>query len=123
MFSLIQKKTDSMALKIINIFAFSLMILMNYLANALPLGDNTTGELSARYPNLFVPAGLTFSICAVQACQPRSGQRNRLVVCGEFTFKCNVDSCLALSEARYLGADNDNPSFKPYTDQPESYPF
>ncbi len=54
-----------MALKLINILAFAIMILMNYLANALPLGGNTTGELSARYPNLFVPAGLTFSIWGV----------------------------------------------------------
>lgn len=51
-----------MVLKLTNIIAFTVMILMNYLANAIPLGGNTTGELSARYPNLFVPAGLTFSI-------------------------------------------------------------
>ena len=54
-----------MSLKIINIVAFAIMILMNYLANALPLNGNTTGELSARYPNLFVPAGVTFSIWGV----------------------------------------------------------
>jgi len=38
---------------------------VNALANRLPLGGNTTGELSARYPNLFVPAGVTFSIWGV----------------------------------------------------------
>jgi len=32
------------------------------MANALPINNRTTGELSALYPNLFVPAGLTFSI-------------------------------------------------------------
>jgi translocator protein len=42
--------------------AFAIMIFMNYLANALPLGGRTTGELSTQYPNLFVPAGITFSI-------------------------------------------------------------
>ena len=41
------------------------MILMNYLANALPLNNMTTGQLSDSYPNLFVPAGLTFSIWGV----------------------------------------------------------
>ncbi|TVR72608.1 MAG: hypothetical protein EA408_06625 [Marinilabiliales bacterium] len=54
-----------MTLKIINVAAFTLMIVMNYLANALPLGGKTTGELSAQYPNLFVPAGITFSIWGV----------------------------------------------------------
>jgi hypothetical protein len=32
------------------------------MANALPINNKTTGELSDLYPNLFVPAGLTFSI-------------------------------------------------------------
>lgn len=38
---------------------------MNYLANALPLNGKTTGQLSDQYPNLFVPAGITFSIWGV----------------------------------------------------------
>jgi hypothetical protein len=49
-------------LKIANILLFALMVFMNYLANAIPLNGKTTGELSAQYPNLFVPAGITFSI-------------------------------------------------------------
>ncbi len=52
-------------IKIINIIMFAVMIGMNYLANALPLNGKTTGELSAQYPNLFVPAGITFSIWGV----------------------------------------------------------
>ncbi len=51
-----------MLLKIINVAAFALMVFMNYLANALPLNNKTTGQLSDQYPNLFVPAGITFSI-------------------------------------------------------------
>ncbi|MFA5078616.1 MAG: tryptophan-rich sensory protein, partial [Dehalococcoidia bacterium] len=35
---------------------------VNYLANALPINNKTTGQLSDQYPNLFVPAGLTFAI-------------------------------------------------------------
>jgi hypothetical protein len=38
------------------------VITVNALANALPLNGMNTGELSDRLPNLFVPAGLTFSI-------------------------------------------------------------
>ncbi len=48
-----------------NLIFFALMVMMNYLANALPLGGKTTGALSAQYPNLFVPAGITFSIWGV----------------------------------------------------------
>ena len=54
-----------MWLKILNLAAFVLVIIMNYLANALPINDKTTGELSAEYPNLFVPAGITFSIWGI----------------------------------------------------------
>jgi len=38
---------------------------LNTLANALPINGRTTGELSDQYENLFVPAGLTFSIWGV----------------------------------------------------------
>lgn len=49
-------------IKYLNLLLFAGMIVMNYLANALPLNGKSTGELSDMYPNLFVPAGLTFSI-------------------------------------------------------------
>ena len=51
--------------KYINIILFAGMLVMNYLANALPLNNKTTGELSDSFPNLFVPAGLTFSIWGI----------------------------------------------------------
>lgn len=54
-----------MAHKIINLIAFAVMVLMNYLANSLPLNGKTTGALSAEYPNLFVPTGATFSIWGI----------------------------------------------------------
>ena len=38
------------------------MMVMNYLANALPLNGISTGAVSFKYPNLFQPSGLTFSI-------------------------------------------------------------
>lgn len=51
--------------KYLNILLFAVMIVMNYLANALPLNNKTTGALSDAMPNLFVPAGLTFSIWGI----------------------------------------------------------
>ena len=45
-----------------NLAGFIVMITLNGLANALPINGVTTRELSDAYPNLFVPAGLTFSI-------------------------------------------------------------
>lgn len=52
-------------MKYLNLVFFAGMVVMNYLANALPLNGKTTGELSDAYPNLFVPAGVTFSIWGV----------------------------------------------------------
>jgi len=51
--------------KYLNLIFFAVMIVMNYLANALPLNNKTTGALSDALPNLFVPAGLTFSIWGI----------------------------------------------------------
>ncbi|MFX0013398.1 MAG: tryptophan-rich sensory protein [Promethearchaeota archaeon] len=45
-----------------NVLSFILTIVMNSLANILPLNGKTTGELSDTYPNLFIPAGYVFSI-------------------------------------------------------------
>jgi hypothetical protein len=52
-------------IRYINILFFAVMIVMNYMANALPLNNKTTGELSNSFPNLFVPAGITFSIWGI----------------------------------------------------------
>lgn len=47
------------------IISVILTIIVNSLANILPINDKTTQELSDAVPNLFVPAGLTFSIWGV----------------------------------------------------------
>ena len=52
-------------LQVLNWVAFCFMVFMNYLANALPINGKNTGELSNQYPNLFVPAPLTFAIWGV----------------------------------------------------------
>ena len=48
--------------KIIAAVAYTAMIVVNVLANALPINNRSTGAISADYPNLFAPAGVTFSI-------------------------------------------------------------
>ena len=53
------------SMKIINTVAFLAMIIVNLLANIVPFGGKTTGEVSAAYPNLFTPAPITFAIWGV----------------------------------------------------------
>ncbi len=48
-----------------NLAGFILVIVMNFMANSVPINGKTTGELSALYPNLFVPAGATFAIWGI----------------------------------------------------------
>ena len=45
-----------------NIIALAVTIFINYLATALPIGGQTTGQVSDTYFNLFTPAGFTFAI-------------------------------------------------------------
>lgn len=52
-------------MKWINTAAFLVMAAVNLLAELLPLGGKTTAEISAGYPSLFTPAGMTFSIWGV----------------------------------------------------------
>ena len=52
-------------LQIGNIIAVILTIIVNGLANILPIGGRYTGELSDNIPNLFVPAGITFAIWGI----------------------------------------------------------
>ncbi|AFK02150.1 hypothetical protein Emtol_0999 [Emticicia oligotrophica DSM 17448] len=59
------KKVGVKTLQILNWCFFLAMLVTNYLANALPFNGKTTGQLSGQYPNLFVPAGITFSIWGI----------------------------------------------------------
>ena len=58
-------KSRLLLLSILNLIGFLGTVIVNGLANALPINNKTTGELSDQYPNLFVPSGLTFSIWGV----------------------------------------------------------
>lgn len=48
--------------RIIPVLSLSVVLIVNFLANFLPIGGRTTGEVSSSYPSLFTPAGFTFSI-------------------------------------------------------------
>ncbi len=52
-------------LKILALITYVSMVVVNFLANALPINDRSTGAISDAYPNLFAPAGLTFAIWGV----------------------------------------------------------
>lgn len=59
------EKTPTFSLRIIVTVTYLLMILMNALANILPINGKGTGEISDSYPNLFAPDGITFAIWGV----------------------------------------------------------
>lgn len=52
-------------LRWLNLVALLFMLVLNGLANALPINGLNTGEVSARYPALFTPAGYVFSIWGI----------------------------------------------------------
>ena len=49
----------------INLLVFIMVIVVNALANILPINGLNTGEVSALYPTLFTPAGFTFGIWSI----------------------------------------------------------
>ena len=55
-------KKGNLILKIAAIVSFVVMIVVNGLANLLPLGGVTTGQASDSYANLFTPTGSIFAI-------------------------------------------------------------
>lgn len=52
-------------LKVSNTLGLLLVLTVNALANILPINGLGTGEVSDSFPNLFAPAGITFSIWGV----------------------------------------------------------
>ena len=59
------KKSNLRLYQTVNIIAFVGMIVVNALANILPINNQTTGALSEKYPNLFTPAAITFAVWGV----------------------------------------------------------
>ena len=58
-------KSNKWILQLGNFKAVIFMILVNSLANILPINNRLTGEISDSIPNLFAPVGITFSIWGV----------------------------------------------------------
>jgi hypothetical protein len=56
---------QSSLLRAANIVAFVLVIVINILANLLPLNGRTTASISDSYPTLIAPAGYVFSIWGI----------------------------------------------------------
>ncbi len=52
-------------LKTLNAIALLAVLVVNYLANALPINGILTGAISDKYANQFAPAGITFSIWGI----------------------------------------------------------
>ena len=53
------------ALQVVNILSFVAMVAVNAISSTVGINGATPGELSDAIPNLFVPAGLTFSVWGV----------------------------------------------------------
>ena len=51
--------------QVLNILATLFTLLINYLANALPINGVTTGQVSDNIPSLFTPAGYVFAIWGI----------------------------------------------------------
>ncbi len=49
-------------IRVLTLITFILMVVVNALANILPINGIGTGAVSDSYPNLFAPAGITFAI-------------------------------------------------------------
>ena len=59
------KKSAKITYSFLNLIGFLAVVFVNALAVILPINNRTTQQLSDKYPNLFVPAGITFSIWGI----------------------------------------------------------
>lgn len=61
----LENNNEKMYIKILVFITFISMVTINALANILPINGMNTGQISDSYPNLFAPAGYTFSIWGI----------------------------------------------------------
>lgn len=61
----LKEKNKNIFIAFSNIILLIIMVTINALAVILPINGKSTGELSDKYQNLFVPAGKTFSIWGI----------------------------------------------------------
>lgn len=57
--------THPRLLATLHLIGWAFVLAVNTLANTLPINGYNTGQISAFYPNLFVPAGFTFGIWSI----------------------------------------------------------
>jgi FlaA1/EpsC-like NDP-sugar epimerase len=57
-----EQNQPTLMIKITTAITFSVMVIVNALANLLPINGITTGQISDSYTNLFAPAGWAFAI-------------------------------------------------------------
>ena len=57
--------TQRLLNKTVTLITFIIMIVVNIMANTIPINGVNTGEVSNSYPNLFAPAAYTFAIWGV----------------------------------------------------------
>lgn len=62
---IMSSSNQSTLLRTANIVAFVLVVVVNILANLLPLNGKTTASISDSYPTLIAPAGYVFSIWGI----------------------------------------------------------
>ena len=60
-----QTSTYGPVFKVVTVLAFLIMVTINAVGNILLLNGMSTGMVADAYPNLFAPAGLTFSIWGI----------------------------------------------------------
>jgi hypothetical protein len=59
------RRSTRITYSFLNFIGFLAVVMVNAMAVILPINNRTTQELSDKYPNLFVPAGITFSIWGI----------------------------------------------------------
>ena len=59
---MMKAKTVKPGTKVLVVVTYLIMLVVNSLANILPINGRMTGDISDGYANLFAPAGVTFSI-------------------------------------------------------------
>jgi len=56
------EKNKGFLIKVVAAATYLIMVIVNALANAIPINGISTGQVSDAYPDLFAPASITFSI-------------------------------------------------------------
>ncbi len=104
--------SNKVFLKFVSLIAFFAVLIVNALANILPINGIPTGAVSDAYPNLFAPAGVTFSIWGViylavfgyvvyQFFPKPAATEKTLAKINEFFILSSVANCLWLFSWHY----------------------